>query len=406
MNNFLTVFNFTLLQRIKSKSFLIVTALLMISIVIMSNFDKIKTYFSDSDVNIAITSENTQISEELKKFFNNQSDEENIEEVELSIGKKALTESKYDYLLEVYEVDNGYKANVYTVSQLSNQQIEYINQIINDMNLSLLANKYEIQNEDILTLYSDNVNVNKMNDDKISPGTKKLNMTIVVILLSIGFFIIINYSNQIAVDVAKEKSSRVVEMIVTSVKPSVHILAKCLAVLSVALIQISIIALTVIASNYLVDFSNLFEGVGFEYGESTTMVIIYSLIFLLLGLLTYIGLASLLGAVTLRIENIGQTMMPVTMLSLAGFYIAIFSLNNTDSSLVKITSFVPLISPFVMMLRTISYETSNWQFLIGILINIVTAIAIISLSVKLYKGNIFTFQENIWKQIKTAIKVK
>src|SRR5699024_11116525 len=118
--------------------------------------------------------------------------------------------------------------------------------------------------------------------------------------------------------------------------------------------------------------------------RSSTRIIVYGLVFLIIGVITYITLAAILGALTSRIEDLAQSMMPVTFISLAGFYIAMFSIGTPDTMLVKITSFVPLLSPMVMLLRTISDTTPEWHILLGILISIVTCILLLIFAAKTY----------------------
>ncbi|PWG68408.1 ABC transporter permease, partial [Enterobacter mori] len=78
----------------------------------------------------------------------------------------------------------------------------------------------------------------------LSEAQKTFNTVMVYVGIMLMFFIIINYAGQVAMEIATEKTSRVIEMIITSVSPVTHILAKISAVIAVALTQIVIIILT------------------------------------------------------------------------------------------------------------------------------------------------------------------
>src|SRR5699024_10761339 len=92
-------------------------------------------------------------------------------------------------------------------------------------------------------------------------------------------------------------------------------------------------------------------------------------------------------------------------ISLAGFYIAMFSIGTPDTMLVKITSFVPLLSPMVMLLRTISDTTPEWHILLGILISIVTCIFLLIFATKTYRGNVLTYDKGLIKNFKNVLNM-
>lgn len=189
-------------------------------------------------------------------------------------------------------------------------------------------------------------------------------------------------------------------MIVTSVKPSIHVSAKILAIIAVAFTQIFFIILAIVISIFAFDLKGLFESAGVEYGPETTRIIIYGAVYLILGVVSYISLAAILGALTSRIEDLAQSMMPVTFISLAAFYIAIFSISNPDTMLVKVTSFIPMLSPMVMLLRTTSETTPEWHLILGIVISIVTCIILLVFAAKTYRGSVLTYEKGVIKNLK------
>ena len=101
------------------------------------------------------------------------------------------------------------------------------------------------------------------------------------------FFIIINYSSQIGMEIATEKSSRVIEMIVSSIKPVHHVMAKVFAMISVSLLQVIILAVTSYICMQVFDISQFTKEIGLEPNEQTTPLVIYTIIFTVLGLVFY-----------------------------------------------------------------------------------------------------------------------
>ena len=95
-------------------------------------------------------------------------------------------------------------------------------------------------------------------------------------------------------------------------------------------------------------------------------------------------------------ENIGQSLMPITTISMMAIYIAIFSISNHDNLIVKIASFLPLFTPIVMPMRLLSTNTSNFQILIGLLVSVIVAFYLIDKSIKSYKYNILNNKRKRW----------
>lgn len=393
MTKFITIFNHTYLSKVKSKSFIISSVLLVISIIIMSNYDKIQDSFDSKTDDIALSTNNNQIFESIKKSYTDQNKADKIEKTSVKTGKKLVKQEKVKYLIDVRINKNSLISNVYTKNNLDSEEKNFMQSTLSQIQLFQTLKQSNINPKSLENSTNKNsLNVKKLESEKkdsnIDEKTKNLNTIIVMIMISIIFYIILTYSNQIAFDIATEKTSRVSEMIITSVKPSIHIFGKILAVLSVAFTQILIVAIAFIISYYVFDLSDLFDDFDLKYGESSNRIIIYSLLYMVLGLISYISLASILGSITKRMENIGQSLMPITTISMMAFYIAIFSISNSDNLIVKIASFLPLFTPIVMPMRLLSTNTSNLQILIGLLVSVIVAFYLIDKSIKSYKYNI------------------
>src|SRR5699024_5764597 len=148
------------------------------------------------------------------------------------------------------------------------------------------------------------------------------------------FFIIINYTNQVAMEIATEKTSRVIEMIITSISPVTHILAKLCGVIAVALTQISIFIIVGIISVLLFDIGDMLKGFDVESHVLTGQFIIVVILSLIFGILAYIILVAILGSITARLEDINQSLMPMPLISIIALYMAMFGVINPDTTLI------------------------------------------------------------------------
>ncbi|WP_239748863.1 MULTISPECIES: ABC transporter permease [unclassified Mammaliicoccus] len=412
MNKFWPTFNLTYMQKVKSKSFIIMTAIFMILIFALSNIDKIIDFFDNDSKVVAIQTDNDMIYKVLEKQYKQNDDIEKVEKVSLEKGKKGVKDEKYKRLIQVNV--NGEKVNgtIYEKGNVSESEKMTLQSTLSQMQSSLTAQKLNLSEKDLKTLNTPSdvkTEEIKSNDEKqssdVDPKVQALNSAVVYIIIFLSFFITINYANQIGSEIATEKTTRVIEMIVTSVKPSIHVSAKILAIIAVAFTQIFFIILAIVISIFAFDLKGLFESAGVEYGPETTRIIIYGAVYLILGVVSYISLAAILGALTSRIEDLAQSMMPVTFISLAAFYIAIFSISNPDTMLVKVTSFIPMLSPMVMLLRTTSESTPEWHLLLGIVISVVTCIILMVFAAKTYRGSVLTYEKGVIKNLKNALNI-
>lgn len=412
MNKFWPTFNLTYMQKVKSKSFIIMTAIFMILIFALSNIDKIIDFFDNDSKVVAIQTDNDMIYKVLEKQYKQNDDIEKVEKVSLEKGKKGVKDEKYKRLIQVNVNGEKVDGTIYEKGNVSESEKMTLQSTLSQMQSSLTAQKLNLSEKDLKTLNTPSdvkTEEIKSNDEKqssdVNPKVQALNSAVVYIIIFLSFFITINYANQIGSEIATEKTTRVIEMIVTSVKPSIHVSAKILAIIAVAFTQIFFIILAIVISIFAFDLKGLFESAGVEYGPETTRIIIYGAVYLILGVVSYISLAAILGALTSRIEDLAQSMMPVTFISLAAFYIAIFSISNPDTMLVKVTSFIPMLSPMVMLLRTTSESTPEWHLLLGIVISIVTCIILLVFAAKTYRGSVLTYEKGVIKNLKNALNI-
>ncbi|MEB7051369.1 ABC transporter permease [Mammaliicoccus sciuri] len=412
MNKFWPTFNLTYMQKVKSKSFIIMTAIFMILIFALSNIDKIIDFFDNDSKVVAIQTDNDMIYKVLEKQYKQNDDIEKVEKVSLEKGKKGVKDEKYKRLIQVNVNGGKVDGTIYEKGNVSESEKMTLQSTLSQMQSSLTAQKLNLSEKDLKTLNTPSdvkTEEIKTNDEKqssdIDPKVQALNSAVVYIIIFLSFFITINYANQIGSEIATEKTTRVIEMIVTSVKPSIHVSAKILAIIAVAFTQIFFIILAIVISIFAFDLKGLFESAGVEFGPETTRIIIYGAVYLILGVVSYISLAAILGALTSRIEDLAQSMMPVTFISLAAFYIAIFSISNPDTMLVKVTSFIPMLSPMVMLLRTTSESTPEWHLLLGIVISIVTCIILLVFAAKTYRGSVLTYEKGVIKNLKNALNI-
>lgn len=240
--------------------------------------------------------------------------------------------------------------------------------------------------------------ISNKEDSQLNSGEQTLNYILVYATLMLIFFIVFNYAGQVAMEIATEKTSRVIEMIITSVSPVIHILAKIAGVIAVAFTQVIMIIIMALLCVYAFDLKSLFKEFDIQMNHLAWQIIIVSILCLIVGILSYVLLAAILGSLATRIEDMNQTLMPLTLLAMIAFYIAIFSIMKPDMLLTKITSFIPFLAPFELLVRSQSSDLEIWEIAVSMGISIIVVALLLWIAVKTYKDSVLTFEKDYSNQ--------
>ncbi len=231
---------------------------------------------------------------------------------------------------------------------------------------------------------------------------------LVYIMLFVIYFSVIMYASMIAMEVATEKSSRVMEILISSMPPIQQMFAKLLGIGLVGITQLAIIIGAGSLSLKLNQKSETASSVGgfLNLTDVSATTVIYAVIFFLLGYFLYATLAAFLGSVVSRIEDVQQTITPMTLLVVAGFMIAMFGLNAPDAGFITVTSFIPFFTPMIMFLRVGMLDIPFWQAAVGIGITLLTIVILAVIGARIYKGGVLIYgNSSAFKAIKQALRL-
>lgn len=231
---------------------------------------------------------------------------------------------------------------------------------------------------------------------------------LVYVILFIIYFAVIMYATMIAMEVATEKSSRVMEILISSVSPIKQMYGK---ILGIGLLSLTQMAFLLLIGYYFVKRNlesmqgGFFEFLGFQNIPAST--IIFAVIFFILGYFLYATLAAFLGSLVSRIEDVQQMITPMTLLVVAGFMIAMFGLNQPDTTFITITSYIPFFTPMLMFMRVGMLTLPVWEPILGILILVVTIAILAIFGAKVYSGGVLMYgKSNSFKDIKRALRLR
>lgn len=327
--------------------------------------------------------------------------------------KQAKTQVQNEKLDKAYIIkmtdDNKLSGKILSKDTVSEQQKQKLKASLSTIQTQLVAANLNLSQGELKQLQSQSkvtseVIADKASNSNLSEAQKGFNTIMVYAGLMLIFFIVFNYASQVAMEIATEKTSRVIEMIITSVSPVTHILAKISGVIAVAFTQIIIFVAAGLICFFVFDISDMLKGFKIEPNELTMQISIVGIVSLIIGILSYIILAAILGSITARIEDINQALMPMTLFSMIAFYISLFSVMNPDTMLTKITSFIPLLSPFVMFVRSASPDVAVWEIVVSVILSIITIFILLWIAVRSYKNTILSFDKGFMNAMKRIFK--
>lgn len=207
------------------------------------------------------------------------------------------------------------------------------------------------------------------------------------------YMVILLYGQMIATNVATEKSSRAMELLITSANPVSMMFGKVMASCIAGASQI----LAVFGSALL--FYSLSRG---QWGDNPVIasifgmpgdLLVYMLVFFVLGFLIYAFLFGAIGSTASKLEDINTSSMPVTLVFVFAFLVVMFSMSsgNVDSMLMKVCSFVPFTSPMAMFTRLAMSTVPWYEVAVSISVLVVSVCAVGVLAAKIYRVGVLMY---------------
>lgn len=397
MNKFFTVLGHTYFSRLKSKSFIITTAIILLFITAMANMEKIVDFFaSDSEETIIVIDEKEQyfsvleqqiseIEEDLRLILYEESEEK---------GKASVYEGEYDGLIVLsYSANDFPQVRYFENSAVESWNQNIIEQQLQQIKVAVFTEQSGIDQATLDTIYEP-IQFEKIALDEASKTEEELDAArgIVYVMLFVLYMAVIIYGQMIATDVATEKSSRVMEILISSASPITHMFSKIIGIALLGLTQMIIIFLYAIAI-FSSKSSELTDALLQEFGFTSDNVALYAyaILFFLLGYLLYATIAAMLGSLVSRVEDVQQLTMPLVFLIMIAFFIAMFGLVVPDTKFITITSYIPFFTPMIMFLRIGMLDVPAWEIILSIVLLLITLVLFSLLSARIYRGGVLMY---------------
>lgn len=284
------------------------------------------------------------------------------------ISKVGDEKSEIDGVLEIYSEENGKIVSTFYGRNISNiKLVSTLERNLNSILLNTLLKKNniseEVANELKKKVEIKAVKVEKGGKTKESSFLKEYFKTFFVSMLL--YMLIIGYGQTLMRGVMEEKSSRVVEMLLSSLKPSELLLGKVLGIASVGLLQYLIWVLCGVAL-FIFNPANFTSSL--EKGFIKPEEIALFLVFFVLGFFFYASVFAAMGSVCSTDQEVQQLMLPIVIILIFPVLILGMILQNPNAGWIVALSLIPLFSPTLMMTRIAIMSVPIWQVISSIAI--------------------------------------
>ena len=206
------------------------------------------------------------------------------------------------------------------------------------------------------------------------------------------YMVILLYGQMVATNVATEKSSRAMEVLVTSAKPTSMMFGKVLASCIAGFSQLVLIFGTAILL-YNVNKEALSNPLIASIFDIPIGLFIYLIVFFVLGFLIYAFMFGAIGSTASKLEDINTSVMPITFLFIIAFMVVMFSMSSgsVDNTAMLVCSYIPFTSPMAMFTRICMSTVAWYEIAISIVILIGSTIGIGILSAKIYRVGVLLY---------------
>ncbi len=403
MKDMLTVLKYTIKENISKKSFIITTAILVLLIVIICNIPNIINLFEDDEAvpenakfivldDEDLMAENLNALVEAGKLINwdleteKQSIEDAIERVKQGEveGIVEILKNEETGMIKLRYTSNG---SMFTDD---NSVVTQFISMIKGMQINNALIQANVSIEQISAINSEIEFETKHLDDEND------NFGIAMAASFILFFAVYFYGNSVAVSVSSEKTSRVMETLVTSTTPRNIIIGKTIAMGLIGLGQMLLLILTAVVSYKLfipadLDFISSIIG---SINLSVSSVLI-CIVYFVLGYTVYAFLNAVTGATVSKVEDLQSAQTPIALIALVSFYLAYFTSTMPDSSASKFASMFPFSSAFSMPGRILAGGATSLEITASIAILLLTAVLLTIISIKAYSGAVLHYGKRL-----------
>ncbi|MCY3549184.1 MAG: ABC transporter permease [Candidatus Poribacteria bacterium] len=427
LSKVVTVIKREYMTRVKSKGFiasLFLMPVLMCGLVLLSSFLAIMEDKTEEMRKLAVIDETGEIFEQMQEaiakhrtfqhkgelVYQLREETATTEGEKTALQERVRTKNLYAYLEIPKDVfENGqvrFYARTATNFNIQNALRRIISDIVRDKRF---AESGYSRREVSRLMRSVGFNAYAVKSSKGKDGGAKVESAIETgarlglgyILVFVLYMFVLIYANSIMRSVLEEKTTRIVEVIISSVKPHQLLLGKLVGVCSVCLTMFAIwVIFGVLLVMNIKPILGIFgiDSLPIQFVQvigtikaSSGEVLTYFFIYFIIGFFMYSTLYAVVGAICSSEEEAQQTGVPLTMLIVVPFVLMFQLFRIPDSTLSVLLSHVPFFSPILMFMRINVLMPPLWEILLNIVLMCATVLLVTLISGKIYRIGILMY---------------
>ena len=425
------------MTRVRKKSFIVMTLLMPVLMVLMCSVPAIIMLFNKSEMRNVTVVDQTGLYQEV--FANDDEYTYTYLNTETTTEQMRSDEEPYAYIVITDNLlNNPNGMTIYshkqTTAGFEMEVKDRMEDFLHDAKLATfdIPNLQEIIEESNVRINVSSIRFDKEGDTQTSAGLATAIGMISTFLIYIFLFA---YGGMVMNSVMQEKTNRIVEVMVSSVKPFELMMGKIISVGLVGLTQIGIWILLIVglgigasvafglpllngneaeimaqaqalsAEGATID-PDMLSAMQTLAGIDFTQIIICLILYFIGGYVIYASLFAAIGSAVDNEADTNQFMLPITFIILFAFYVGMFSTENPEGGMAWWCSMIPFTSPIVMMVR-IPFGVAVWELILSLVILFASAIGMTWLASRIYRVGILLYgKKPSYKELFKWIKYK
>lgn len=423
-------------KKINTKWFKVVNIILLVVIVGLINIDNIIKFFGgnfDDPIVIYVIDNTNKYYEAIKSGYDNIDLSALGSESEIKLADKSLDELKEemvndesnDIILVINSNNGKVVADVISYNYVDAVTLQVLNSTLSSVKTNIALMESSLTEEELASIYEP-VEINRSylsdNLDENNELMSYIGNFIIPMFIIPFFLLIIMVTQMIGAEINEEKSSKSMEIIITSVPARLHFISKIITANVYAILQSLLFILYFgvgLLIRRLVTGSSLISGLDSQIGNVVNQFIQsgtldnllkclpVTIIMILLSFVAYSLIAGILASMTTNQEDFQQLQSPMMMIIMAGYFLAILASTYEKSTFITTVSVIPFISCILSPVLLMMGQIGIVHVLISILLLILTLYLLIKYGLRVYKVGILNYSSsNLWKKILEGIKSK
>ena len=423
----------SLKRKINTKWFVIANVIFAILIIGLLNMDAIINFFGGDfdETQIVYVNDSTNKTYDILKMQNDNYKnliDENENAFELKRTNKTVEKifkdekNKKAWYLTIENDDKNYlKATLTSEGYINTTSYAGISTIINNTKTIIAMEESNVSKEELakisspVTLEREILDESKKSEDE---NVQMIMSTLFPLLILPFFALTIFLVQMVGAEINDEKTTRGMEIIISNVSPKTHLFSKVLASNLFVLFQAALLIIYAIIGFVIrnsighsintgsFDISQIINSiVQSDIASNLAYIIPLALILMILTFIAYALLAGILASMTTNIEDFQQMQMPIVIISLIGYYLAMMAGMFEGSIFIKVLSFIPFISAILAPSLLVLGQIGITEIILAIILLIITIWALLKYGMRIYKVGILNYSsKNLWKKMFKALK--